>query len=106
MVVWSTNAICLRVFAWWTTIDPDEGVNSPAIPDSSVDFPDAFGPMSAVIAPSGTVNEEGATATVDPNRYSTSTASMAFISQKFTVLRSPFSVLCDSEDVKRRFAVG
>ncbi len=42
-----------------------------------MDFPDAFGPMSAVMAPSGTENDERATATEDPYRYSTSFASIA-----------------------------
>ena len=72
---------------------PEYGVSIPAIPDSSVDLPDAFGPMSAVTAPSGTVNDEGAIATVDPNRYSTSVASIAFIRTSIpaAVFRPPLS---------------
>ena len=46
--------------------EPVDGWTRPAMPFSIVDFPDPFGPMMAVMLPSGIAADDGATAVLDP----------------------------------------
>jgi hypothetical protein len=47
-------------------IEPEDGSMSWTMPLRTVDFPDPFGPMIAVMLPCGIANDDGATAVLDP----------------------------------------
>lgn len=65
-VVWRTNAIRLRDDAPLTSSWPLVGETSPAMAFRIVDFPEPLGPIRAVTASRGIVNDDAAIATWVP----------------------------------------